>query len=48
MLAAGGALAFGVYRWLGLGVLSKGWFDLERVWALSLILVGAIALATAA
>jgi hypothetical protein len=47
MIVAGGALAFGVYRWLGLGFLTRSWFDLERVWAVSLILVGVIALATA-
>jgi hypothetical protein len=47
MLTAGGALAFGVYRWLGLKFLSKGWFNLDLVWALSLIFVGVIALVMA-
>lgn len=47
MIVSGGVLAFGVYRWLGLGFLSRSWFDLDVVWALSLILVGAIAVATA-
>ncbi|MCL5776164.1 hypothetical protein M1105_04065 [Limibaculum sp. FT325] len=47
MLSAGGALAWAVHRWLGLGFLTRSWFDLERVWAASLILVGLIALATA-
>lgn len=47
MIVSGGALAFGVYRWLGLAFLSRSWFDLDVVWALSLILVGAIGLATA-
>ncbi|WP_287213127.1 hypothetical protein [Mesorhizobium sp.] len=42
MITAGGALAFGVYRWLGLRFLSKSWFDLDVIWALSLVLVGAI------
>ena len=46
MITAGGALAFGVYKWLGLKFLSKGWFNLDLVWALSLILVGALSLAT--
>lgn len=46
MITAGGALAFGVYKWLGLKFLSKGWFNLDLVWAVSLILVGAISLAT--
>ncbi|MEL7100113.1 MAG: hypothetical protein AAGM84_14910 [Pseudomonadota bacterium] len=47
MVGSGGALAYGVHRWLGLRFLQKGWFDLELVWALSLIAVGAIGLWTA-
>ncbi|WP_372572487.1 hypothetical protein [Ruegeria jejuensis] len=47
MLLAGGTIAFAVYRWLGLRFLSKGWFDLEILWALSLILVGGLGLYTA-
>ncbi|WP_432640235.1 hypothetical protein [Albidovulum sp.] len=47
MMTAGGALAFGVYRWLGLKFLSKSWFNLDRAWAISLILVGVISLALA-
>lgn len=47
MVGAGGILAFAVYKWLGLNFLRKGWFDLEIVWALSLILVGGLALASA-
>jgi hypothetical protein len=43
MVVAGGVLAVGVYFWLGLRFLSAGWFNLDRVWALSLIAVGAIA-----
>lgn len=46
MTTAGGALALGVYHWLGLRFLSKGWFNLDVLWALSLILVGSIALIT--
>lgn len=46
MTAAGGALAVGVYHWLGLKFLSKSWFNLDLVWAASLILVGAISLLT--
>ena len=45
MIAAGGGAAWLVYRYLGLQYLSRGWFNLDTVWALSLILVGAIALA---
>lgn len=47
MVLAGGLLAWGVYRWLGLAFLTRTWLDLERVWAASLVLVGAVALATA-
>lgn len=44
MTVAGGVLALGVYHWLGLKFLSKSWFNLDVVWAISLILVGGIAL----
>ena len=47
LLVAGGGVAFAVYRWLGLAFLRKSWFDLEAVWALSLIGVGVVGLATA-
>jgi hypothetical protein len=46
MSAAGGALAIGVYHWLGLKFLTRSWFNLDLVWALSLILVGAVSLLT--
>ena len=44
MTLSGGAVAYGVYRWLGLRFLSKGWFNLDLLWALSLILVGTVSL----
>jgi len=44
MTLSGGALALGVYHWLGLKFLSKSWFNLDVVWALSLILVGVLSL----
>ncbi|MEQ9693303.1 hypothetical protein [Shimia sp. SDUM112013] len=44
MTASGGVLAVAVYKWLGLRFLSKSWFNLDVVWALSLILVGIISL----
>jgi hypothetical protein len=47
MILAGGLLAFLVYRWLGLRFLSRSWFNLDLLWALSLVAVGAIALAFA-
>ena len=45
MALSGGAVAAGVYAWLGLKVLSRSWFNLDRLWALSLILVGGLSLA---
>ena len=44
MMLAGGALAAGMYFWLGLKFLSKTWFNLDVVWALSLIAVGIFAI----
>ena len=44
MIAAGGCSAWLVYRYLGLQFVSRSWFNLDTVWAVSLILVGAIAL----
>jgi len=44
MIAAGGGLAWLVYRYLGLKFVSRSWFNLDALWALSLILVGTIAL----
>ncbi len=44
MIAVGGGAAWLVYRYLGLKFVSRSWFNLDALWALSLILVGAIAL----
>jgi hypothetical protein len=44
MIAAGGSMAWMVYRYLGLKFVSRSWFNLDTSWAASLILVGAIAL----
>ena len=44
MTLSGAAIALGVYHWLGLKFLSKSWFNLDVVWALSLILVGIVSL----
>lgn len=41
MVAAGAAAALAVYRWFGLGLLSRAWLDLDRVWAASLLIAGA-------
>jgi hypothetical protein len=44
MIAAGGCSAWLVYRYLGLKFVSRSWFNLDTAWAVSLILVGAVAL----
>ena len=41
MAVSGGVIAVVIYRWLGLKFLSLTWFNLDRVWAVSLVLVGA-------
>lgn len=41
MTIAGGLVAATIFFWLGLKFLSSTWFNLDVVWALSLILVGA-------
>jgi hypothetical protein len=40
MIAAGGAMAWIVYRWAGLRILRGAWINLESVWAVSLIVTG--------
>ena len=45
MIAAGGFLAWLVYRYLGLKLVSRSWFNLDATWAFSLVLVGALSLA---
>ena len=45
MIAAGGCSAWLVYRYLGLTFVSRSWFNLDTSWAVSLILVGVLALA---
>jgi hypothetical protein len=44
MIAAGGILAWLVYRHLGLRFVSRSWFNLDVVWPASLILIGALSL----
>jgi hypothetical protein len=45
MIAAGGALAWLVYRYLGLKFVARSWFNLDATWAFSLMLVGALSFA---
>jgi hypothetical protein len=47
MVTAGGVIALLVYGWLGLKFLSRSWVNLDYLWAISLILIGAIGLLTA-
>jgi len=42
MMVSGGIIAAIIYFWLGLKFLSSAWFNLDRIWAVSLILIGAI------
>ncbi len=47
MVSAGALLAVLAYRWLGLRAVSRTWFNLDTVWALSLMLVGLLSAAAA-
>ena len=47
LISASGVVAWAVYRAFGLEMLRRSWFDLRRVWAGSLALVGALAVWTA-
>src|SRR5712672_839052 len=42
MIAAGGFLAWLVYRYLGLKFVSRSWFNMGATWAFSLVLVGTL------
>jgi hypothetical protein len=44
MIAAGGGLAWLVYQYFGLKLVSRSWFNLDRVWALTLIFIGGASL----
>ena len=45
IIAAGGLLAWLVYRHLGLTLVARSWFNLDAIWASSLLLVGVLSLA---
>ena len=47
MILAAGLVAVAIHDWLGMRFLSRGWFNLDAVWACSLIAVGALALTLA-
>lgn len=46
MVLTGGVIAWVVYRYVGLGLLRRSWVNLDLLWAVLLIVVGGIALAT--
>lgn len=47
MIVSGGVMAYLVHQWLGLKFLSRSWFNLDALWAISLVVVGAIGLTMA-
>lgn len=40
MLVVAGAVAFAVFRWVGVAFLRRGWINLDLIWAGALILAG--------
>lgn len=44
LFIAGGVLAWLVYRYLGLRFVSRSWLNLDAIWALSLVSIGALSL----
>lgn len=48
MVSAGALAAAVVYNWVGLKALNRGWFNLDILWAASLVAVGGLAVALAA
>ena len=44
MIASGGAIAFAVHEWLGVQFIARSWFNLDIVWATSLIIVGLVSI----
>ncbi|TDC71376.1 hypothetical protein E1200_02440 [Actinomadura sp. GC306] len=47
MFAVAGAIAVVVYEIVGLAVLRRAWFNLDRIWAIALVTAGAFTLFTA-
>jgi hypothetical protein len=45
MAAAGGAMAWIVYRWAALTLLRRAWLNLESLWAASLVIAGVVSCA---
>jgi hypothetical protein len=47
MIVAGGIMAWVAYRYVGVKFVTRSWFNLDGVWAVSLILVGLVGLLAA-
>ena len=47
MVGAGGLVAWAVYRFLGIKILTRSWFDLDHLWVGSLAVAGALGVYTA-
>jgi hypothetical protein len=47
MLLTGGAIAWGVYRYVGVAFLRRSWVNFDLLWALLLVVVGGLSLASA-
>lgn len=47
MVAAGGTVAWLVYRYLGVAAIRKAWWNTDAAWNTTLVLIGAISLALA-
>jgi hypothetical protein len=47
MIVAGGIMAWIAYRYVGSKLVTRSWFNLDAVWAVSLILVGLVGLLAA-
>jgi hypothetical protein len=48
MLVSGVAIAWLVYRYLGVQFVRRAWFNLDVVWGASLVVAGAVSVALAA
>jgi hypothetical protein len=44
MILTGGVMALAAYAWIGMRFISRSWFNLDALWAASLLAVGAAAL----
>ena len=44
MLATTGVIALSVYQWVGVAFLRKGWFNLDRIWTIALVVTGLVLL----